>query len=122
MNASGDNRGKHGAGRTSRQGRHAVESPKQFWMRIIAWGSAKSLRNVGGLVALISVAGLIAVVVGGLWYLAVGDILGDRRTAATSAIAGALVVGILVAVVGARVMLPDRHSSGVDARRRRRDR
>jgi hypothetical protein len=74
---------------------------------------------MGGLVALASVAGMVALIVGGLWYLAVDDLLGDRRTAATSAVAGALVFWILMVVAGARALLPERDAPSARRRNRR---
>jgi hypothetical protein len=77
---------------------------------------------MGGLVALVSIAGLISLTVGGLWYLAVGDLIGDKRTAATSAVAGALVFWILMVVAGARALVPGRDVSRSKRRNRRRHR
>lgn len=86
-------------------------------MRIIAGGSVRSLRSVGGLLALASAGAVASFLGGGLWYLAIGDLVGDRTMAATSAMAGALAIWVFVTLAGVRMTVRQRGSSRGGARR-----
>lgn len=108
--------------RAAKSGRHTRESAQRFWMRMIAGGSAKSLRGVGSLLALATAGAIAAALVAGLWYFAVGDLLADEGTAATTAVAGAIVIWVFVTGAGTLLILRARNQTKPRSRRRRNSR
>lgn len=104
--------------RSSRAGRHTPETSPKFWRRVIAGGSLRSLRGVGGALAVASAGAVAAAIVGGLWYLTIGDLLGDRGTAATTAIAGAVAIWLFIVVAGVRATVGSAHDDHHGRRRR----
>lgn len=80
--------------------KHTRESATKFWIRT----GTRPIVGLGGALALAGFALFAAVVVGGVWYLVVRDLLGNADAAFSSAVAGSAVVFLFVVVGGGSVL------------------
>lgn len=80
--------------------KHTRESATEFWIRT----GTRPLIGLGGALALAGFGLFAAVVVGGVWYVVVRDLLGNDDAAFSSALAGSAVVFSFVAVGGGAIL------------------